>query len=148
MHFRQKGLNRQLTKRLFSAKMSLSFFQPNPLEAHMKPNLLIFVAALVFLTGCDSISPFVGAELKARVCDRDSDGLPRASDECAGNDCDDGDENVGVPTSWYRDVDTDTFGAGEASPACAQLDGFVALAGDCELVGVRTVGEALDALLS
>ncbi len=90
-------------------------------------------AALVFLAGCDGL-PFIDAELKARVCDRDSDGLWRddIADHCGGDDCDDGDGNVGEPTSWYRDVDSDTFGAGEPSFACEQPDGFVAVPGDCD----------------
>lgn len=93
---------------------------------------LFLLSLLVLLTGCDVISPFIGDDLKIAICDRDNDGLPRSTEYCGGNDCDDTDANVGEPTGWFRDVDTDTFGAGEETFSCTQPEGFVDLGGDCD----------------
>ncbi|MBI4437543.1 FG-GAP repeat protein [Candidatus Uhrbacteria bacterium] len=87
---------------------------------------------LPMLLGCEALSPFVGEELKRSVCDRDQDGLARASEYCGGEDCDDSDAAVGVPTAWYRDVDLDTFGAGQEEFSCSQPVGFVPVSGDCD----------------
>lgn len=87
---------------------------------------------LSMLFGCDVLSPFVGEELKASVCDRDHDGLGRASDFCDGEDCDDADDAIGAPSGWYRDVDLDTYGAGEEEFSCSQPEGFVSVTGDCD----------------
>ncbi len=113
--------------------------------------LLTATAVLLMLSGCDTISPFVGEELKASVCDRDHDGLSRSSEFCGGEDCDDGDQEVGSPTGWYRDVDLDTYGAGEEEFSCSQPEGFVIVTGDCddtdELVspgGIETCNEIDD----
>jgi len=94
--------------------------------------MVLITALLSVLTGCDAISPFIGEDLKIAICDRDGDGLARASEYCGGNDCDDGDQNAGEPTDWYRDVDSDTYGAGEAELSCTQPDGFVDHNGDCD----------------
>ena len=95
-------------------------------------NLMILLCAIVALTGCDAISPFIGEDLKIAICDRDNDGLPRSTEYCGGTDCDDNNQDVGAPTDWFRDVDIDSFGAGEAIPACAQPDGYVDHNGDCD----------------
>ena len=87
---------------------------------------------LFMLSGCDLFSPLVSEELKASVCDRDHDGLARSSDFCGDEDCDDGDGDVGAPTGWYRDVDLDTYGAGEEEFSCSQPEGFVSVTGDCD----------------
>ncbi|MBI5794642.1 FG-GAP repeat protein, partial [Candidatus Uhrbacteria bacterium] len=89
-------------------------------------------AALLLLSGCDAISPFVGEELKTQVCDRDHDGFARVSEFCLGEDCDDGDASVGAPTGWFRDVDLDTYGAGQEEFSCSQPVGFTAVTGDCD----------------
>ncbi|MFA4846062.1 MAG: MopE-related protein, partial [Patescibacteria group bacterium] len=107
--------------------------------------------SMIMLSSCDAISPFVGEELKASVCDRDHDSLARASDYCGGEDCDDGDGEVGAPTGWFRDVDLDTYGAGQEEFSCAMPEGFVSVSGDCDdtddLVsptGVETCNEVDD----
>ncbi|MBI4592013.1 FG-GAP repeat protein, partial [Candidatus Uhrbacteria bacterium] len=91
-----------------------------------------FLNSILLLSGCETISPFVNDDLKTTICDRDNDTLLRASDYCGGDDCDDAKADVGNPTGWYRDVDGDTYGAGESEPACSQPDGFVNHNGDCD----------------
>ncbi len=100
----------------------------------MNRELLVamMLALLSILPGCDVVSPFISEDLKMAICDRDNDGLPRSSEYCGGNDCNDNDATVGQPTSWFRDVDGDTFGAGEAQNACSQPDGYVDHNGDCD----------------
>jgi hypothetical protein len=87
--------------------------------------LTFFIMAL---GGCEIIDE----QLKVAVCDRDGDTLPRASEYCGGNDCNDDDANIGEPASWYRDVDNDTFGTSESVLDCAKPDGFVEQNGDCD----------------
>jgi len=43
------------------------------------------------------------------VCDQDGDGFDADSSACGGTDCDDLDGDI-YPRSYYRDVDSDTFG--------------------------------------
>ena len=98
----------------------------------MGRTLLCCMSMLILMSGCDLISPFVNDDLKRSVCDRDNDGLLRDSDYCGGNDCDDGDGNIGEASGWYLDVDRDNFGAGEIEYHCTQPEGYVAISGDCD----------------
>jgi hypothetical protein len=51
----------------------------------------------------------------------------------ASTDCDDADPKVGVATTWFRDLDGDGYGdTGSPTDACAQPDGYVADATDCD----------------
>ena len=68
-------------------------------------------------TNCDGIAP---------DDDADSDGA------LACEDCDDGDNSVGAPPTWYRDRDMDGYGTTDSPVrACAMPKGHVLLDGDC-----------------
>ncbi|NQV90598.1 FG-GAP repeat protein [Candidatus Uhrbacteria bacterium] len=82
---------------------------------------------LVFLTGCNLISE----DLKASVCDFDSDGHARSSSYCGGADCDDIDSSVNGPLTWYNDVDQDGYGGETQESACSAPAGYVDHNGDC-----------------
>jgi hypothetical protein len=59
--------------------------------------------------------------------DEDCDGVPTA------DDCDDRDDDRGLPPTWYADGDGDGFGdAALPQVACARPDGHVADATDCD----------------
>ncbi len=83
-------------------------------------------------SGCDKVSPFVDEALRVTVCDRDGDGFLRASEYCAGIDCDDSDSTVLDARGWFQDVDRDTYGAGEIEYHCNQPEGYVPEGGDCD----------------
>jgi Putative metal-binding motif len=89
---------------------------------------------LVTISSCD---PGPGWSENALDCDdTDADTSPAASETCDGedDDCDEAiDEDLPVST-WYTDADGDGIGVddGTATDACAQPDGTVASAGDCD----------------
>ncbi len=78
------------------------------------------LAILAALAGCraDGTTKY--------TIDADKDGLSRD------DDCDDKNEDVGAPTTWYTDADADGYGTGTGDAACEQPDGSAATADDCD----------------
>lgn len=58
------------------------------------------------------------------IADADGDGV------LSGDDCDDNDAKIGLPTTWYLDGDNDGWGSG-ATSACVAPPGASAADGDC-----------------
>ena len=89
---------------------------PRPLHA-----LLAALSALLY-AGC----AFIGDNAESKRLDPDGDGV--LLDE----DCDDADPSVSADRRWFADADADGFGDAEVhADACAQPDGYVADATDC-----------------
>ncbi len=61
------------------------------------------------------------------VADRDDDGVSAAED------CDDSNENIGGPTPWYKDADSDGYGPdASATLSCTAQAAMVPQGGDCD----------------
>jgi hypothetical protein len=78
---------------------------------------------MVLLSGC----PFISAKEQAARMDLDGDGVPRPED------CDDSDPELGAPSPFWLDDDSDGHGLYEVElVACARPQGYAPTDGDCD----------------
>jgi hypothetical protein len=111
--------NLELDNHCHSCERSLSTTPTLP----WKTALLLGVVS----TGCISQKSFVGEpEYGVAMVDQDGDGFYEY------NDCDDNDSDVGEPSAWYADTDSDGFGdANDTLSDCEQPQGYVDNDTDC-----------------
>jgi large repetitive protein len=82
----------------------------------------------VFMTACQSFEVYRDPKEEPEYGDRDVDNDGILVD----NDCDDTDDTVGLPTTWFLDLDGDLYGDDNVSQkSCEAWERYVATSGDC-----------------
>ena len=105
----------------------------------MRRSLMLTLVAALLLPACKRDRDDDGIKEGEDCDDSDAAISPEATEICDGidNDCD-GEKDEGLRLPWYADTDGDTWGDAAAELlTCAQPDGYVANALDCDDTTIR-----------